>query len=152
MPGVARPDVPNWSQHGLFQAANWLFVVSLLIPHHAFTWTIFASRVLMALSFALAACWARVELCAPDVFAWNALLAAATLVHVAYWSWRFRPARHLLQRPLLELYEKLFAPLDCPRELFVELTGKSTVRHLLPGHDYFGESPLVRLSILLTGK
>lgn len=160
------------AQHGLYQAAHLFYAVSLLIPHHTLTWTIFITRTLMALAYALVTVWACLELCAPDVFAWNVLLTAATSVHIVYWSWRFRPGR-IRQRPLLELYNKLFLPLDCPQELFVQLTNKSVIRHLQVGDDYFvatrqqpagqhhhhhsappptNPSGPTRLSILLTGK
>lgn len=124
------------AQHGLYQVAHLFYAAALLIPHHTLTWSIFISRILMGLTYALVTVWACVELCAPDVFAWNVLLTAATSVHIVYWSWRFRPGR-IRQRPLLELYNKLFLPLDCPQELFVQLTNKSVIRHLQVGDDYF---------------
>ena len=152
------------AQHGLFQAAHLLYAASLLIPHHTFVWSIFISRILMGLAYALVTVWACLELCAPDVFAWNALLTAGTLVHIIYWSWRFRPGR-IRQKPLLELYQKLFLPLDCSQELFVQLTYKSVIRSLQEGDDFFvatqhfsiptsssNPSTSMRLSVLLTGK
>lgn len=152
------------AQHGLYQAAHLFYAASLLIPHHTFVWSIFISRILMGLAYALVTVWACLELCAPDVFAWNVLLTAGTLVHIVYWSWRFRPGR-IRQKPLLELYQKLFLPLDCSRELFVQLTNKSVIRSLQVGDDFFlatrqlcsipassNPSASMRLSILLTGK
>ena len=160
------------AQHGLYQAAHLFYAVSLLIPHHTFSWSIFITRILMCIAYALVTIWACLELCAPDVFAWNVLLTLATSVHVVYWSWRFRPGR-IRQRPLLELYQKLFVPLDCPRELFVQLTNKAVIRHLQVGDDYFvavrqqlqqqqqqfhsvtmtpNPSAPMRLSVLLSGK
>lgn len=150
------------SQHGLYQPAHFFYAAALLIPHHTFVWSIFITRFLMGMAYALVTVWACLELCAPDVFAWNALLTAGTLVHIVYWSWRFRPGR-IRQRPLLELYQKLFLPLDCSQELFVQLTNKSVIRHLQVGDDYFvatqqfatsmsSPSASLRLSVLLTGK
>ncbi|XP_046456218.1 blood vessel epicardial substance-like [Daphnia pulex] len=152
------------AQHGLYQAAHLFYAASLLIPHHTFVWSIFISRILMGLAYALVTVWACLELCAPDVFAWNVLLTAGTLVHIVYWSWRFRPGR-IRQKPLLELYQKLFLPLDCSRELFVQLTNKSVIRSLQVGDDFFlatrqlcsipassNPSASMRLSVLLTGK
>lgn len=166
------------AQHGLYQAAHLFYAASLLIPHHTFTWSIFLTRILMALAYALVTVWACLELCAPDVFAWNVLMTGATCVHIIYWSWRFRPGR-IRQRPLIELYQKLFLPLDCPREVFVQLTNKSVIRQLQVGDDYFAATrphqhhhsvyttttststmtsssnssgPTCRLSVLLTGK
>lgn len=156
------------AQHGLYQTAHLFYAVSLLIPHHTFSWSIFVTRILMGLAYALVTVWACVQLCAPDVFAWNVLLTGATFLHIGYWSWRFRPGR-IRQRPLLELYHKLFLPLDCRRELFVQLTNKSVIRQLQVGDDYFAAtrqqqqqqhsgtttsnpSGQTRLSVLLTGK
>lgn len=155
------------AQHGLYQAAHLFYAASLLIPHHTFSWSIFITRILMGIAYALVTIWACLELCAPDVFAWNVMLTAATSVHIVYWSLHFRPGR-IRQRSLLELHQKLFVPLDCSQELFVQLTNKSVIRHLQVGDDYFvatrqqqlqhysvatsNPSAPMRLSVLLTGK
>lgn len=141
-------------QSGLFQAANYLAAASFLIPHHTFRWSIFGGRILLGLAHLLIALWASgLVLCVPDLFAWHLLMTLGNGVHVAYWSWRFRPAR--IRPPLLELYTKLFLPLDTSQDHFVQLTSNSVLRKMEPGDEYFRSfdpAHPMRLSFLLSGK
>lgn len=143
------------SQHGLFQAANCLYAASLFIPHHTFRWTISIGRIMTGLAHLLFSLWACLILCSPDVFAWHCLMTLTTSVHVVYWTWQFRPFRARIRPPLLELYQKLFLPLDASPDLFVLLINKSVIRNLEPGDEYFttfDPAHSMRLSFLLTGK
>ncbi len=150
-------------QNGLFTTGNALYAVSLLIPHHHTYWrigryySIFLGRILASLAHLFFALWASLILCSPDVFLWQVLMLCTSAVHVAYWGWRYRPERARIRHPaLLELYHKLFLPLDAGADQFVQLTQKSLFRKLESGDEYFAafdpSTHPLRLSILLSGK
>ncbi|RZF37653.1 hypothetical protein LSTR_LSTR003064 [Laodelphax striatellus] len=137
------------AQHNLYQLSNICFAAAFVLPR-SFKPSVLLVRALLSIGFLTSAIWAGVHICSPDIFAWNALLSLANLIHLVVLTCRFLPPALSLE--LTELYMRLFKPLKVTKKHFKELTREATLCSLAAGESYALEDATPadeRLSILL---
>ncbi|XP_076373987.1 popeye domain-containing protein 1-like isoform X1 [Tachypleus tridentatus] len=140
------------AQHVLFQIANLCFAVAFLVPPK-FRLSILLMRGVLTIGFLFVTLWAGVNVCAPDIFAWNVTFMLTNFFHTIFLAYINIPPR--VHPELLELYNKVFTPLKVDKKNFKDLVSCAEILSLKPGEHYGTEGMTVadeQLSILLSGK
>ncbi|KAG1701269.1 Blood vessel epicardial substance-A [Nymphon striatum] len=136
----------------LVQTANFCFAVAFLIPHN-FQKSVLIMRTFICIGFLLMSMWSGVNICAPDILAWNMIFMISNFIHVLHYSYNHFPPR--INPQLQDLYTKLFQTLKVEKKLFKELENRSKLVTINPGEHYAleGITPASQvLSILLKGR
>ncbi|XP_076358819.1 popeye domain-containing protein 1-like, partial [Tachypleus tridentatus] len=140
------------AQHVLFQVANLCFATAFLVPPK-FRLALLFTRGVLTVGFLFVTLWACINICAPDVFAWNVTFMVTNFCHALFLTYVSIPAR--IQPELLDLYNKIFTPLKVEKKTFKELVSSADILSLKSGECYAVEGVTIageQLSILLSGK
>ncbi|XP_013793627.1 blood vessel epicardial substance-like [Limulus polyphemus] len=140
------------AQHVLFQVANLCFAAAFLVPPK-FRLALLLMRGVLTIGFLFVTLWACVNICAPDIFAWNVTFMLTNFCHILFLTYVSIPTR--IQPEMLELYNKVFTPLKVEKMNFKELVNSAKILSLKPGELYALERVTIagkQLSMLLSGK
>ncbi|XP_013781172.2 blood vessel epicardial substance-like [Limulus polyphemus] len=140
------------ARHGLFQLANLCFAGAFLVPPKL-QMNVLLMRSTLTVGFLLVTLWAGVDICAPDIFAWNVTFLFTNLLHSLFLLYRNIPPR--IQPQLLDLFHKIFVPLKVDKKSFMDLVKEAEVISIKPEEYYAIEGATAadeRLAVLLSGK
>ncbi|XP_023228947.1 blood vessel epicardial substance-like isoform X1 [Centruroides sculpturatus] len=144
----------EWSdaKHVLFQSANLCYAAAFLVPHN-FTFSILIKRIMLTVGFLMVTLWAGVDVCAPDIFAWNLTFVLTNCVHSFYLAYKNIPPR--IDPELMDLFNKVFIPLKVNKKNYKQLIKEAEILSVDEDEHYAIEgitSADERLSILLSGR
>ncbi|XP_068249654.1 LOW QUALITY PROTEIN: blood vessel epicardial substance-like [Palaemon carinicauda] len=136
----------------IYEVANLFCLMAFVVPHN-FRLSALVMRIILCVGILLFTLWAGLDICAPDIFAWNLGFLVVNAGHVLHLTYTFWPPR--VPEDLADLYAKVFKPLKVNHQNFCHLVREATLLWLEPGETYAVEDVTPadeRLSILISGK
>ncbi|XP_066984426.1 blood vessel epicardial substance-like isoform X1 [Macrobrachium rosenbergii] len=136
----------------IYEVANLFCLLAFVVPHN-FRLSALVMRIILCVGILLFTLWAGLDICAPDIFAWNLSFLVVNAGHVLHLTYTIWPPR--VPEDLADLYAKVFKPLKVNHQNFCHLVREATLLWLEPGETYAVEDVTPadeRLSILISGK